>query len=353
LILGRHQYLFGGIALLATCLACPRLPAQNSNEAEGTTKRRLSLDTERKPPRRGPRQTATIHWQSVPLGDAIGRLKPLFDETVFVDRRVDPSLRVSLDIDASSAEQVVVALAEENELGVGRLGKLIYLGPNASAEQLKSLATLRAKEVAKLPAELRTPLAGKQRLSWPRLSEPRQLVTSAVQRSGWRVGEAERIPHDLWAAGELPELSLAEQLTLLLIGFDLTFELRPNERSIEIVPLAVPVGVQGRSGVRSRSGAKPNAARTARGTRQVYTLRVQEQPVGAVLRELSKRLHWAIQIDEDAIRAAGISLDKRVSFSVDQVDRDKLLDALLTPAGLDYRIEGEQIRVIPRRYADK
>ena len=46
------------------------------------------------------------------------------------------------------------------------------------------------------------------------------------------------------------------------------------------------------------------------GAMQVYTLRVQEKPVGAVLRELSQRLHWAIQIDEDAIRAAGKSLDK-------------------------------------------
>ena len=31
--------------------------------------------------------------------------------------------------------------------------------------------------------------------------------------------------------------TLAEQLTVLLIGFDLTFELRPNDHSIEIVPL--------------------------------------------------------------------------------------------------------------------
>ena len=76
----------------------------------------------------------------------------------------------------------------------------------------------------------------------------------------------------------------------------------------------------------------------------MYTLRVQEKPVGAVLRELATRLHWAIQIDEDAIRAAGKSLEKRVSFSVENVDQDKLLDALLTPAGLDYRIVEEQVR---------
>ena len=86
---------------------------------------------------------------------------------------------------------------------------------------------------------------------------------------------------------------------------------------------------------------------------------MQEKPVGAVLRELSQRLHWAIQIDEDAIRAAGKSLDKRVSFSVENADQEKLLDALLTPAGLEYQIDGDQdarlaaaLRrsIIPQRY---
>ena len=67
---------------------------------------------------------------------------------------------------------------------------------------------------------------GKQQLAWPRLSEPRQVISAVIEQRGWRVAEPERIPHDLWAAGELPELSVAEVLTVLLIGFDLTFELQ-------------------------------------------------------------------------------------------------------------------------------
>ncbi len=79
-------------------------------------------------------------------------------------------------------------------------------------------------------------------------------------------------------------------------------------------------------------------------------MRVQEQPVQAVLRAFSQRLHWAIQIDEDSIRAAGKSLDKRVSFSVENADQEHLLDALLKPAGLDYRLEEGRVRIIARRY---
>ncbi len=342
----------GGLALLGACLACSPLLAQSGGKNAPRGKPRFSLDTAASQPR-GPRPTATIHWQGVPLREAIGRLQPLFDEPVFVDRRVDPNVRVSLDIAATSAEQVLKALAAEHELGVGRLGTLIYLGPRSSAEQLRATVAQRSNEIVRLPAELRPSLMRKQRLTWPRLSDPRQLVSTAIEQCGWRIADPERIPHDLWAAGELPELSVAEALTVLLIGFDLTFEWRPAERSIQIVPLQAPIAARETRGTQNRPAAKAAASRPAGGTKQVYSLRVQEKPVGAVLRELTNRLHWAIQIDEEAIRAAGKSLDQRVSFSVENADQDKLLDALLTPAGLDYRVEGEKVRIIPQRYGEK
>ena len=49
------------------------------------------------------------------------------------------------------------------------------------------------------------------------------------------------IPHDLWPVGSLPAMRWGDQLTLLLVGFDLTWELEqgvnwrivPIEESIE------------------------------------------------------------------------------------------------------------------------
>jgi hypothetical protein len=193
---------------------------------------------------------------------------------------------------------------------------------------------------------LRGSLTPKRPTGWPRLGEPRGLITSTVEHRGWRVANADAIPHDLWSAGELPDLTLAEQLTVLLIGFDLSFELRPNDRSIKIVPLK---GVSHSAGL----GAATKGTTTPRSStsgkkdgRHVFTLRVQEQPVRAVLQELSKRLHWAIQIDEESIRAAGKSLDARVSFSVENADQERLLKAVLRPVGLDYRLEGERVLII-------
>ncbi len=316
--------------------------AQDVDDDTGTP--RPSLPIQDAPARR----TAAIHWRQVPLRDAVARLNRLFDETVFVDRRVDPNLRVNLDIDASSAEEVLIPIGVAQGLGVNRLGRLTYLGPPAAAEQLRAAAAARVADVSRLPASERSAFRRRRRLTWPRLTDPRGLITSLVEQQGWRIEHPERIPHDLWAAGSLPEIALSEQIAVLLIGFDLTFVVRARERAIAIVPLQEAPGIakpqaEGRANV-----ARSQSVRSSRETRQVYTLRVNEQPVGAVLRELTRRLNWPIDIDEEPIRAAGRSLDARVSFAVENVEQDELLEALLQPVGLDFRREGERILIIPR-----
>ncbi len=304
-------------------------------------------------PAKNAQRTATIHWQRVPLRDALGRLRALFDDTVFVDRRVDPSMRISLDIEATSAEEVVAAIAAGQDLGTARLGRLVYIGPSAAAKQLRAISAARSQEVGRLPADLRTLLTQKQPSDWPRLGEPCNVIAAIIEQRGWRLANQDAIPHDLWAAGSLPPFPLAEQLTVLLIGFDLTFELRPQDRIIQVVPMMVNGKPSGPSLTKKQPTPPASAKRSKQGARQEYTLRVPEQPVGVVLQALAKKLNWTIQIDEDAIRKAGKSLATPVSFSVENVDQEHLLDALLGPAGLDYRIEGEQIRIIPRRYGDK
>jgi hypothetical protein len=352
LSLVQSKLLVGIAGLVALNAACRGLLAQDDFEAlkkASPTRPRLAVGA----PARTSQRIATIHWQRVPLRDAIGRLHALFDDIVFVDRRVDPNMRISLDIETTSAEEVVAAIAAERELGAARLGRVVYLGPSGAASQLRAIAAARSQDVARLPAESRTLLTQRQPTTWPRLSEPRGLIASIVEHRGWRLAKADAIPHDLWSAGSLPAFPLAEQLTVLLIGFDLTFEVRPNDRIIQVVPMNVIVNPPGPSFAKKQATPPASAKRSKQGARQEYTLRVPEQPVGLVLQALAKKLNWTIQIDADAIRKGGKSLATPVSFSVENVDQEHLLDALLSPAGLDYRIEGEQIRIIPRRTGDK
>ena len=348
----QSKLLVGCAALVAVNAFCFCLWAQDdadTSEKDRPSRSRIAAGA----PGKSPQRTATIHWQRVPLRDALGRLHTLFADPVFVDRRIDPNMRVSLDIEAGSAEEVVAAIAAGQGLGVARLGRLVYLGPSVAADQLRAISAARSQEVGRLPADLRGSLTQRQPSDWPRLGEPRGVIAAIIEQRGWRFANAEAIPHDIWAAGSLPPFTLAEQLTVLLIGFDLTFELRPQDRTIQVVPMKVIAKPPGPSLAKKQPGPPASATRPKQGARKEYTLRVPEQPVGVVLQALAKKLNWTIQIDEDAIRNAGKSLATPVSFSVENVDREHLLDALLGPAGLDYRIEGEQIRIIPRRYGDK
>jgi type II secretory pathway component GspD/PulD (secretin) len=96
------------------------------------------------------------------------------------------------------------------------------------------------------------------------------------------------------------------------------------------------------------SRSTPAQSTPAQSIEQRYTLRVDQQPVGTVLRQLGQQLGWNVDIDQAAIKAAGLSLDQRVSFSVQDATIDGLLDALLKPAGLGYQRDGQELTVTPR-----
>ena len=197
---------------------------------------------------------------------------------------------------------------------------------------------------------LKSSLTERRRIVWPPLTEPRGLVTRLVEEHGWHVAGSETIPHDLWAAGALPAMALADQLTVLLAGFDRTYRVLPEQRAIEIVPVDW-------ASIRPAKSVAPDKPRPPRGTpgskqapagKQVFTLRIENQPVGKVLEQLGQRLGWKLAIDEAALRAAGRSLDMRISFVVENVDENQLLDALVKPAGLKAERDGDSVRITPR-----
>jgi hypothetical protein len=330
----------------------------------------------------------TVHWDKVPLRDALARLENTLDVPIFTDRRVDPNQRISVDIADAASDEVLNQTAAAASLGMSRLGRLVYFGPASAAGQLRTLATIGDEAIAKLPDKMRSAAKVKQSLNWSRLAEPRQLVTKLVEGRGLRLAGAERIPHDLWPAGSLPDLSLAEQLAVILIGFDLTFAVELREGVIKVVPISGPVtirrhyrlprdvefdqlkerfrGIELRDSRRDvifdgsaedherlglllrRQRELVRSPPVPGKTRKLLTLRIEQQPLRNVLEQVGQRLGWTIEIDDAAIQAAGVSLDERVTFAVENVDEDALLTALLRPAGLDHERDGNNVRVMPR-----
>jgi hypothetical protein len=335
-------------------------------------------------------RTSSIHWVDVPLGEGLERIASHSRAAIFLDRRVDPSKRITINTEDADLGATVRQASTAAGLGVAEIGELFYVGPTSSTKNLRTLTAMRGDDVAQLPAPLRAEWVAKQTVAWPRFVDPRQVVAGVVAGRGWKLLRAELIPHDLWRAGGLPSMTATEQLTVLLAGFELTFRLTPATRTVEILPID-SASTYVRRGYPLRYGAAdaqrlrhqfPNLRMQVQGdkavvegrveeheelaqwlagpqsraamrsptgpSRQVYTLRVQEQSVRAIIDTLAERMDWQIQVDDTALRAVGLSMDKRVTFDVKNASQEELLEAILRPAGLAFRREGERIVIGPR-----
>ena len=76
-----------------------------------------------------------------------------------------------------------------------------------------------------------------------------------------------------------------------------------------------------------------------------FTLTVTEQPIGPFLKQLAKQLGLQIQMGEPAIERAGVALDRRVSFKVEDASIDELLQAAIKETPLKYRRQGRVLIV--------
>lgn len=306
-----------------------------------------------------------------------------------LDRRLDPGRKISLDATEATLEQVLASIGSQYEIGVVDLGKLVYLGPEQTCRDLRTLIALRETEIALLPKRQQAAFERSSAISWPRLAQPRKLVQEIVSRADKQLLHAERIPHDLWAAGELPRMSLTRQLTLFLAGFEATFSVSPAGDSIEIIPILQPptirrayeippsrwsvvdelrqtvptatvtidertVTLDGRwethqqlQSLLAAASPPPRRPRRKLDHRQVFTLEVRDQPVGPLVEHLATKLKLQLDWDRAAIQAAEIRLTAPVSFSVEAANLDELLGAVLEPVGLRFQREGTRVRIFP------
>ena len=335
--------------------------------------------------RRQLEQPVSISWSGVPLRQAIQNLARSQRVAMLVDRRVDPDQEMEIALADLPLEEALLRIAAKLNLGVSRLGPVMYFGPKASAGRLRTLVELRNQEIERLPAAARTKLTEPKPCRWEQLSSPRDLLAAAASDYGVRIESLAAIPHDLWAAADLPTVGMAERVSLIAIQFDLTFQISPDGRAIRLVPIpervvleksypsATPSAVVGRlkdmlkrseltAGERQivvRGPAeehemvvtllsqKPVRRTTVTPGRTVYQLNIV-MPVGRLIRELGPKLNLEIEIDERSISRAGLSLDHDVSVSVKDASEDELLKAVLEPAGLTYQRTGNTLVVRPK-----
>ena len=333
--------------------------------------------------------TVCVTWVAAPLRSAIGNLSENQRVAVMLDRRVDPGRPVTFSSSGTTLRTLFENFARQEKLGLAIVGPVVYLGPEQTARRLATLVELRGKEIADLPADVRRRLRGDKRLDWTAPAEPRAVLGDLAKNYGIRAYQIEQaVPHDLWPTQSFPKLDFAQGLTLVLAGFDLTFEISKDGSAFRAIPMPQSPVVHREYTTGSRVSVDeydlrkrfPRSTIQVRGSRVVvdgpvedqqeilalltagrqnnsdtadkgeqkhlYTLTVTDKPVGPLLEQLAKK-HLNLEIDF----APGITDEqkqRRVSFSLTEAELDALLKTILDQVGLTYRLEGASLHVLPK-----
>ncbi|MDG2382411.1 MAG: hypothetical protein P8N76_12140 [Pirellulaceae bacterium] len=320
-----------------------------------------------------------VTWANAPLRRSLLRLAESQAITIFLDRRLDPNQPLDIRIHASSLRLGLEELANQYDWQVSELGKVVYLGPRPTAGKISTLAEINRGRLKKLKPTQRRGWQMARSRSWSKLTEPRRLLEQWVSRAGVELLGVNRVPHDLWDQGSLPAATLLDQITILLAGFDLSVSLNrdgsgrivkiPSEVAVEhpyrltpsqrnrLQELQELVGLESlelngmqllvngtteahRKIKRWLSGQRSATADQALVQRR-YSLTVENQPLEGVLRSLCQQLGFRLNLE-------GIPQEKRgqlISFRVQNATESELLTSTVSPAGLSYRREGDQLRI--------
>jgi secretin/TonB-like protein len=328
----------------------------------------------------------SVSWSNLPLARALKSLGTSQHMAIVLDRRVDPERPISLVIDQESLGEALNKIARHLKLGYCQFGPIAYFGPPAMARRLRTMATLRLEQLRQLSTPATRKLLMMRSWHWDDLTEPRQLVDELAAEAEVEIVGADKIPHDLWPAADLPPMSWIDRLTLLAAQFELSFELDKTGRRAQLVAAPATVAltrsyqagadaatvarrwakalpdarvivdknrirIEGRledhEAVQQRLRGKPTEQTTVTAGKEVYQLSVENAALEQVVQQVAERLNLEFDWDRAAIDAAGIATDQLVTVKVKDASLDELVRAVLAGTGLAFRRDDRKISLYP------
>lgn len=320
-------------------------------------------------------------WSGQTLRDGLARLAETAEISIWLDRRVDPDQPLEFSMQGS-LEQRLRGLASQLGLGLCYVETVVYLGPPELTDKLATVAALRSHAVRAGSKEPGKSWGRAQPAQWESLTTPRELIERWAAEADVAVLGLELIPHDLWPAMQLPALRLSDRLSLVLAGFDLTFEPDATSKGIRLVPLPASVTITQSYSLASTNagletqlkslhpaakfqfdGSKFRVTGAVEVHRDVqdllrgrklrptpiqaegekrFDLKV-EAPLEQVLKTLSRSFGLQLAVSPEIAP----KLKERISVNVTQATRDELLAKVLGQVGLTFQIRDRSLIVVP------
>jgi hypothetical protein len=328
-----------------------------------------------------------VSWSGNPCRAALRNLAVNQRTAIWLDRRMDPDQQLTLQASDITLDELCQRIAQRASMGVCRLGPVIYFGPTSTTQVLATVAAVRRQELdeqklSQIAPERKRKMQAEKPLAWPRLSTPRDLIQALADEVGLRVIKIEaHIPHDLWPEVQLPALPWSDRLTLLLAGFEKSYSLNLADETIEFISLPNPIQYEKRYPVKGSPakvvadladkfgqsalrvdggqllvrgpyedheaiqrvlrGEKVRRNQVAPNQEKRYSLKVENQPLGGVLKAIADTLQVGLEYDPSQVP----KLNRRVSFEVDMVTLDEILRLALRDSGLKVTQQDGKLKV--------
>ncbi|MEZ6054324.1 MAG: STN domain-containing protein [Planctomycetaceae bacterium] len=328
--------------------------------------------------------------------EVVLRLESLHNVAILLDRRIDPDRLIDVQLTQVTLLEGIEFLANQLEADAALVGGTVVIGPTDKLDRTRTDIVIQHQTLKDSSSE-----QGQRRLfelfsgksfRWDNLQTPRELVQSIGEGYGVEVTGLDLIPHDLWAAGEMIDVSAVEALMLAAGQFDLTcqwnedasiVQLAPTPSRLTIekeltvnpailadvfselseeVPLA-DISVEGRrvrviGSVAEQELIESRLRRNSNGeseqmpdqgplAKRSFTLKTERTPAIAILRTLEAQ-GTNVEYDLDVLTAAGVDLSQKVTLSLKKASADEFFQALCEPLGLQFEIEDRTVILTPK-----
>jgi hypothetical protein len=343
---------------------------------------------------------AGLAWSGQEIRDALSTLSRSSGIRVamMLDRRVDPGTQLSLAMGNVTLDDALGRIAKAANADFCQVGSVMYFGPASITHRLRTVAELRKQEIRELPPADAKRFAAIKPFKWDDLAEPRALLKAMAAEANATIENLDVVPHDLWAAVDLPAMPLADRISIVAAAYDLTFVIEPGATTLRLEPIptrvaikrSYPVGknagdvaeklsstftdckisvagtrieVEGRvedqlqilAALAGKPVKKPNPAGEAPvgevslDRTRVDVFAVTNQQLGALIKGVAQRLGMEAEFDGPALVEAKISVDQLVSLELKNVTIRDLLGKITKPYGLEYEIDGKKLLIRPMK----
>ncbi|MFG0335177.1 MAG: hypothetical protein ACF8TS_17610, partial [Maioricimonas sp. JB049] len=187
--------------------------------------------------------------EDVGIREWLRRLSDDRQVAITLDRRIDPTRSIDVEFRNVRLHGALEQVASSVDATAAVIGETVVIGPADSLGRTRTWIALRNAEVLERGdalGRMAFALTRKRELRWNRLTRPAELVARLAEETGLSVAGLDRIPHDLWAAGALSGMDLAEAVMFVLGQFELAFEWTTGMRGIRVVELPGEVRVEQR-----------------------------------------------------------------------------------------------------------